>query len=154
MTQGPPERWPGTDRDDEMRGRDSHRLAILVRASSAVRRAQALVEEAAEARAAVEETFRAALENRARRYGERDARDVPAARDQLEVLVRRFAVRLRAEGEPPEIAVRRVKSAVEPAIFSARDHDGSDVNRRRDVDWRRSVASDVVKWFVQAYYAA
>ena len=102
MTQGTPGRWPGTDRDDEMRGRDSHRLAILVR----------------------------------------------AARDELEALVRRFAVRLRAEGEPPEVAVRRVKSAVEPAIFSARDHDGS------DVDWRRNVASDVVKWFVQAYYAA
>ena len=148
MTQGSSESWPGSDRDDGMRGRDSHRLMVLARAASAVRRAQALVEQAAEVHAAAEETFRTALENLALRDSEREARREPEARAELEVLVRRFAVRLRADGAAPEIAVRRVKSAVEPAIFSAQDHDGS------DVEWRRAVASDVVTWFVQAYYAA
>jgi hypothetical protein len=148
MTQGPSDEWSDGDRHDGTRGRLSHRLTVLARAATAIRRAHALAEEAADARATAEEAFRSALENRALRDGERDARDEPAAREELETAVRRFAMRLRADDAPPEIAVRRVKSAVEPAILSARDLD------RADVEWRRAVASDVVKWFVEAYYAA
>ena len=146
MTQRPSDDWSGSDRDDGRRG--GHRLSTLVRAASAIQRAHALADEIADARALAEETFRASLEDRALTHGERDARDETAARNELEELVRRFALRLRADGAPPEIAVRRLKSAVEPAIFSGRDHDGS------DVEWRRAVASDVVRCFVEAYYAA
>ena len=148
MTQVPPDDWSDSDRHDERRHRLSHRLTVLARAATAIRGAHALAEQAADARATAEEAFRTALENLALRDVEREARDEPAARDVLESLVRRFAMRLRADGAPPEIAVRRVKSAVEPAILSARELD------RSDVEWRRAVASDVVKWFVEAYYAA
>ena len=144
----PDERSDGDRHDDGTRHRLSHRLAVLAGAATAIRRAHALAEQAADARATAEEAFRTALENRALRNGERDARDEPAARAELEDMVRRFAMRLRADGAPPEIGVRRVKSAVEPAILAARDLD------RSDVEWRRAVASDVVKWFVEAYYAA
>jgi len=66
----------------------------------------------------------------------------------LEVDVRRFADRLRAEGTPPEIAVRQLKATVEPVVFSSREQQAG------DVEWRRAVAGDVVRWFVEAYYAA
>ena len=148
MTQVPPDKWSDDDRYDGTRHRLSHRLTVLAGAATAIRRAHALTEQAADARATAEEAFRTALENLALRDGEREARDEPAARAELEKLVRRFAMRLRADGAPPELAVRRVKSAVEPAILAARDLD------RSDVEWRRAVASDVVKWFVEAYYAA
>jgi hypothetical protein len=123
-------------------------MVVLARASSAVRRAHATAEQAAETRATAEEAFRTALENLALWEGEREARNEREAREELEGVVRRFAALLRADGAPPEIAVRRVKTAVDPAIFSARDQDGA------DVEWRRAVASDVVTWFVEAYYAA
>ena len=148
MTQGPSDEWSESDRDDGTRGRHTHRVTVLARASTAVRRAHALAEQAASAHATAEEAFRTAFENRAPRDGEREAGDAREAREELEELVRRFAARLRADGTPPEIAVRHVKSTVEPAIFSPRDHDGT------DVEWRRAVASDVVKWFVEAYYAS
>jgi hypothetical protein len=148
MTQRPADEWSDGDHDDGRHGRLAHRLAVLGRASSAVRRAYALAGQAADARATAAEAFRTALENRALVDGEREARDEAEARDKLKDSVRRFAVQLRTEGAPPEIGLRRVKSAVEPAIFSTHDHDGS------DVEWRRAVAGDVVKWFVEAYYAA
>ena len=148
MTQVPPDGWFGSDRDDGTRGRHSQRVTVLARASTAVRRAHTVVEQAADSHATAEEAFRAAFESHAPRDGERDGREEREAREELEGLVRRLATRLRAEGAPPEIAVRRLKSAVEPAIFSSRDHDGA------DVEWRRAVASDVVRWFVEAYYAA
>lgn len=148
MTQGPSDEWSGSDRDDGTRVSHSPRVTILCRASTAVRRAHVLAEQVAGAHATADEAFRTALENRALRDGEREVRDEREARDELEDLVRGFAARLRGDGAPPEIAVRRVKSAVEPAIFSSRDPDGA------DVEWRRTVASDVVKWFVEAYYAA
>jgi hypothetical protein len=148
MTQVPPDDWSDSDRHDGTRHRLSHRLTVLASAATAIRRAHALAEQVADAHTTAEESFRTALENLALRDGERDARDEPTARAELESLVRRFAMRLRADSAPPEIAVRRVKRAVEPAILSARDLD------RSDVEWRRAVASDVVKWFVEAYYAA
>ena len=148
MTQGPSDEWSGSERDDGARARHSHRMIVLARASAAVRRAHATSEHAAEARATAEEAFRTALENRAWWESERATHNEREAREELESLVRRFAALLRADGAPPEIAVRRVKSAVDPAIFSARDQDGA------DVEWRRAVASDVVTWFVEAYYAA
>jgi hypothetical protein len=37
---------------------------------------------------------------------------------------------------------------VDPVVYAAREHDAA------DVEWRRAVAGDVVRWFVEAYYAA
>ena len=148
MTQGPSDEWSGSERDNGAHRRPSHRMGVLTSASAAVRRAHATAAQAAEARATPEEAFRTALENRALSESEREARNEREARAELEGLVRRFAALLRADGAPPEVAVRRVKSAVDPVIFSARDPDGA------DVEWRRTVASDVVTWFVEAYYAA
>jgi hypothetical protein len=82
------------------------------------------------------------LENLALVEAERDAMQ------SLEVDVRRFADLLRAEGTPPEIAVRQIKATVEPVVFSSREQQAG------DVEWRRAVAGDVVRWFVEAYYAA
>ena len=66
----------------------------------------------------------------------------------LEVDVRRFADRLRTVGTPPEIAVRQLKATVEPVVFSSREQQAG------DIEWRRTVAGEVVRWFVEAYYAA
>ena len=148
MTQGHSDERSGSERDNGTHGPRSRRMEVLTSASAAVRRAHATTTQAAEARATAEEAFRTALENRALSESEREARNEREARDELEGLVRRFAALLRADGAPPEVAVRRVKSAVDPVIFSARDQDGA------DVEWRRTVASEVVTWFVEAYYAA
>ena len=82
------------------------------------------------------------IENQALRVAERDALR------ELEADVRQFAGRLRDDGTPPEVAVRRLKATVDPVVFSTRDHDGA------DVEWKRAVAGDVVRWFVESYYAA
>jgi hypothetical protein len=148
MTQEPSDDRSESEHDDGARGRHSDRVTILGRASTAVRRAHATAEQAAAARAVAGEVYREALENRSLREIERDSRAEREARDELEALVRRFAALLRADGAPPETAVRRLKTVVAPAIFTPRDRDGV------EVEWRRGVASDVVKWFVEAYYAA
>ena len=128
---------------DERLGGHSHRTAVLARASLAVRRAHADHADEQELLAAVAEATMFELEERALRDAER------AARAELEADVRRFATRLRQDGAPPEVGVRRIKSAVEPAVFTAsRGHDGA------DVEWQRAVVGDVVRWFVEAYYRA
>ena len=120
----------------------SHRAALLARASLAVRRAHAAHADEQELLAALAEATMLELEERARRDAER------AARDELEADVRRFAKRLRRDGAPPERGVRQIKSAVEPEVFSStRGHDGA------DVEWRRALVGDVVRWFVESYYA-
>jgi hypothetical protein len=70
------------------------------------------------------------------------------AMTKLESDVRRFADILRSQGMPPEVAVRRLKATVDPVVYSAREHDVA------DVEWRRAVAGDVMRWFVEAYYTA
>jgi len=121
---------------------ESHRAALLARVSFAVRRAHAAHADEQELLAALAEATMLELEERARRDAEH------SARTELEADVRRFAERLRQDGAPPEQGVRQIKSAVEPAVFnSARGSDGA------DVEWRRALVSDVVRWFVEAYYA-
>ena len=142
MTQGPSEYGGGRVGDDGMFGRRERRVALLARASQAIRKAQAAAEQAEKARAAAEQAHMTALEDQALREAERDALR------KLESDVRRFAGQLRGEGMPPEVAVRRLKATVDPVVFSSRDHDGG------DVEWRRTVAGDVMRWFVEAYYAA
>jgi hypothetical protein len=121
----------------------AHRATVLARASLAVRRAHAAHADEQELLSAAAEATMAELEEQALRDGER------AARTELEVDVRRFAARLRLDGTPPEIGVRSIKTAVEPAVFaSGRAHDGA------ESDWRRAVLGDVVRWFVESYYQA
>jgi transcription elongation GreA/GreB family factor len=141
MTQGPPG-GEGREGYGGPFGRRERRVALLARASQAIRNAHTVAEQAGITRAAAEEAHLTALENQALRVAERDALR------ELETDVRQFAGRLREAGTPPEIAVRRLKATVDPVVFSNRDHDGA------DVDWRRAVAGDVVRWFVEAYYAA
>lgn len=122
--------------------RGDQRVAMLGRASRAIRQADAAAEgDGGDGPSRVDEEM-TALENEALREAERDALR------ELEADVRRFANRLRTEGLPPEVAVRRLKATVEPVVFATRDHDGG------DVDWRRAVVGDVVRWFVESYYAA
>jgi hypothetical protein len=125
-----------------MFGRRELRVALLDRASQAIRAAHAATEQAGKARASAEHAHMTAIEDQALRAAERDALR------KLEADVRQFAGRLREEGTPPEIAVRRLKATVDPVVFSNRDHDGG------DVEWKRAVAGDVVRWFVEASYAA
>jgi hypothetical protein len=141
MTQGPPD-GDGKVGDDGMFGRREHRVALLARASQAIRGAHAVAEQAGQALSAAEQALMTAMENQALRAAERDALR------KLEEDVRRFAGLLRDHGMPPEVAVRRLKATVEPVVFSHRDHDGG------DVEWKRAVAGDVVRWFVESYYAA
>jgi hypothetical protein len=118
----------------------SHRAALLARASLAVRRAHAAHADEQELLAAL--AAATMLEERGRSDVEH------AVRDELEAHVRRFAERLRQDGAPPEQGVRQIKSAVEPAVFgSARGSDGP------AVEWRRALVGDVVRWFVESYYA-
>ena len=142
MSQGPPDGHARRISDEDSRERREHRLTVLALASDAIRRAHATSEDAAKTRAVAEEVRMAALENRALLETEREA-----IRN-LEADVRRFADRLRGEGTPPEVAVRRLKSTVEPVVFSTREQQAG------DVEWRRAVAGDVVRWFVEAFYAA
>jgi len=55
--------------------------------------------------------------------------------------VSRYTRALRADGQPPERVLALVKQAVEPALLG------------RSVE-RREVLESVVRWFVEAYYAA
>ena len=143
MTQGPTHGREGDERTEAGMHAESHRAVLLARASLAVRRAHAAHADEQELLAAVAEATMIELEERARRDAER------GARAELEADVRRFAARLRQDGAPPEQGVRQLKSAVEPAVFaSTRGRDGADVG------WRRAVLGDVVRWFVEAYYAA
>lgn len=140
MTQGPTDDRARSGRDHAARASDALRVTLLSRASTAVRRAHAEDDGGDDSASESGEALLTTLENQALREAER------AARGELEEVVRRFAERLRAEGAPPEIGVRRVKCAVEPVVFASRDHDGA------DVEWRRGVVGDVVTWFVHAYY--
>jgi len=142
MSHGPPDGKAPWVNDEGSRERREHRLTVLARASAAVRRAHATREDAGKARAVAEEVRMVVLEYRALLEAEREA-----IRG-LEVDVRRFADRLRTEGIPPEIAVRQLKATVEPVVFSSREQQAG------DVEWRRAVAGDVVRWFVEAFYAA
>jgi len=141
MTQGPSDARPARMHDSGATRRRDTRLALLSRASRAIRQ-QVTAEDAAQAAAGSMDAEMTALENEALREAEREALR------ELEADVRQFANRLRTEGTPPEVAVRRLKATVEPVVYAARDHDGG------DVDWRRAVVGDVVRWFVEAYYAA
>jgi hypothetical protein len=142
MTQGPSNGPQGMADEDGMFSRREQRVTLLNRASQAVRSAHVAAEQAGKAHAAAEQTHKTAIEDQALRVAERDA-----LRD-LEADVRRFTGRLRDDGMPPEVAVRRLKATVDPVVFSHRAHDGA------DVEWKRAVAGDVVRWFVEAYYAA
>ena len=141
MTQGSPD-GNGRAGDDGAFGRREQRAALLARASQAVRGAHVAADASGKARAIAENARMTAMENQARREAEREALR------ELEAEVRRFAGLLRDDGTPPEVAVRRLKATVDPVVFSARDHDGS------DVEWKRAVAGDVMRWFVESYYAA
>jgi len=143
MAQG----FPGGRGDDRMvehgRSGQSHRAALLSNASLAVRRAHAAHADEQELLAALAEATMIELEERALRDAER------VAREELEGCVRRFAARLREDGAPPEQGVRQIKTAVEPAVFaSTRGNEGA------DVEWRRAVVGDAVRWFVETYYTA
>lgn len=142
MTRGPSDGRDDTGRSDGTRGRREQRVALLARASQAVHRAHATAHDAAHTREIAEERFLTTLETRALVEAELEAMKT------LESDVRRFAGALRSQGTPPEVAVRRLKATVDPVVYSARDHDGP------DVEWRRAVAGDVVRWFVEAFYAA
>ena len=72
------------------------------------------------------------------------AADHPSAADAevpLRLEVSRYTRALRADGQPPERVLALVKQAVEPAL----------VGRSTE---RREVLESVVRWFVEAYYAA
>jgi hypothetical protein len=142
MMQGPSNGQQGMANEDGMFSHREQRVALLNRASQAVRSAHVATELAGKARAAAEQAHQTAMEDQALRAAEREALR------ELEADVRRFAGRLRDDGMPPEVAVRRLKATVDPVVFAIRDHDGS------DVEWKRGVAGDVVRWFVEAYYAA
>ena len=94
------------------------------------------------ARGVAGEELLATMETRALVEAELEAMKV------LESAVRRFADALRSQGTPPEVAVRRLKATVDPVVYSSRDQDTP------DVEWRRAVAGDLMRWFVEAYYAA
>ena len=71
------------------------------------------------------------------------AADRPAAEAELPLRleVSRYTRALRADGQPPERVLALVKQAVEPALLG------------RSTE-RREVLESVVRWFVEAYYAA
>jgi hypothetical protein len=142
MTHGPSDGRNGTGRSDGASGRREQRVTLLARASQAIHQAHATAEDAAKTREIAQEGLLTALENRALIEAELEAMKT------LESDVRRFADALRIQGIPPEVAVRRLKATVDPVVYSARDHDGP------DVEWRRAVAGDVMRWFVEAFYAA
>ena len=119
-----------------------HAMFLPGPSSQAIQRAHATAQDAGKARAAAGDVALTTLETRALIEAEREALR------KLEVDVRRFAGTMRTEGTPPEVAVRRLKATVDPVVYSAREHDAA------DVEWRRAVAGDVVRWFVEAYYAA
>ena len=125
-----------------MFSRREQRVALLARTSEALGRAHAASEDAENARAFAQEATLKSLETLALIEAELEAMT------QLQSDVRRFADVLRARGIPPEVAVRRLKATVDPVVYSAREHDVA------DVEWRRAVAGDLMRWFVEAYYTA
>ena len=142
MTQGPSDGRDGAGRTDVTVSRREQRVTLLARASHAIHEAHATAQNAVQARAAAKDGMMAALETHAFVQVELDAMK------KLETDVRRFANALRAQGMPPEVAVRRLKATVDPVVYAPREHDAA------DVEWRRGVAGDVLRWFVEAYYAA
>jgi hypothetical protein len=143
MTQAPPDGRDGSSRGDGLFRRREQRVALLAHASQAIHRAQTSAQEPGRIRTVAELVTLTRLE--AHTLAEVEAE----AMRKLEADVRRFAEALRSEGMAPEVAVRRLKATLDPVVYSAREHDGGD-----DVEWRRAVAGDVVRWFVEAYYAA
>ena len=115
---------------------------MLARTSQAIYQAHPQQQDAATIMGIAQERLLASLENQALVEAELEAMR------KLELDVRRFADLLRTQGTPPEVAVRRLKATVDPVVYSSRDHDG------HDVEWRRAVAGDVMRWFVEAYYTA
>lgn len=142
MTQGPSDVRDGIGHGDGSFGRQKQRVSLLARASQAIHRAHTISEDGELVMAAEAEVRVASLELRALIEAEREGLK------HLESAVRRFADALREGGTPPEVAVRRLKATVDPVVYSAREHDAA------DVEWRRAVAGDVMRWFVEAYYAA
>jgi len=142
MTQAPNDGRDGAERSDGMFSPREQRVALLARTSQAIERAHAAVLDAGRARVIAQDIALATLETCALIEAERDALT------QLESDVRRFADALRTQETPPEVAVRRLKATIDPVVYSAREHDVA------DVEWRRTVAGDVMRWFVEAYYAA
>lgn len=142
MTLGPSDGRDGAGRIDGSFDRREQRVSLLARTSQVIRQAHATSQDAAKTRGVAEESMMASVENRALIAAELDAMK------KLESDVRRFADALRTEGTPPEVAVRRLKATVDPVVYSSRDHDAP------DVEWRRAVAGDVMRWFVESYYAA
>ena len=142
MTHGTSDGRDGVGQNDGSYGRRAKRLMLRARASQAIHRAHVASQGAAHVRELSGDNLLTALENRALIEAELEAMR------KLESDVRRFADALRAQGTPPEVAVRRLKATVDPVVYSSRDHDGP------DVEWRRAVAGDVMRWFVEAYYAA
>ena len=142
MTQVPSNGRDGRSHGDGMFGRREHRVALLAQASLAINRARDAAQDAGQARIVAEIATSSRLEAHTLVEAELEATQ------QLERDVRRFAEALRSEGTAPEVAVRRLKATLDPVVYSAHEHDGGN-----DVEWRRSVAGDVVRWFVEAYYA-
>ena len=142
MTHGPSDGRDEAERSDGTFSRREQRVALLGRASHAIECAHATAQDAAKARDIAEDGLLTTLETRALIEAELDAMK------KLESDVRRFADALRTQGMPPEVAVRRLKATVDPVVYSAREHDAA------DVEWRRAVAGDVMRWFVEAYYTA
>lgn len=142
MTQGPSDCRDGAEESDGTFSRRGQRVVLLARTSQAIHRAHATGLDAAKTRGIAEEGLMAAMETYARVEAEHEAMKT------LETDVRRFADALRTQGTPPEVAVRRLKATVDPVVYSARAHDVA------DVEWRRALVGDVVRWFVEAYYAA
>ena len=140
MTHGPSDGRDGADGSDGMFSRREQRVSLLARTSYAL--AHVAAQEAGTVRAFPHEVTLTPHETRELVDAERDAMT------QLQSDVRRFADALRAQGIPPEVAVRRLKATVDPVVYSAREHDVA------DVEWRRAVAGDVMRWFVEAYYTA
>ena len=142
MTHVPSNSRDGRSQGDGVFGRREHRVVLLAHASEAINRAQATAPDAGKLRTVAEIAALTKLESRTLVEAELEAMQ------KLEADVRRFAEVLRSQGTAPEVAVRRLKATLDPVVYSAREHDGGD-----DVEWRRAVAGDVVRWFVEAYYA-
>lgn len=142
MTLGPSDGRDGTGRHDGVISRREQRVALLARTSQAILQAHAAQAGAVKARGVAGEGLLASMETLALLEAELEAMRI------LESDVRRFADALRSQGTPPEVAVRRLKTTVDPVVYSSHNHDAP------DVEWRRAVAGDVMRWFVEAYYAA
>ena len=138
MSHGPSDGRDGADGSDGTFSRREQRVALLARTSQAL--AHGAADDAGTGRAATPEVTLVSFETRGQIEAEQDAMM------QLQSDVRRFADVLRARGIPPEVAVRRLKATVDPVVYSAREHDVA------YVEWRRTVAGDVMRWFVEAYY--